>query len=241
MKFKKVFSANYFNTERNRNSIKFIILHYTGMQSERASIKKLTSIKSNVSAHYLINRKGAVTKMIDEKKTAWHAGKSKWKNFTNLNKDSIGIEIVNKGHKFGYEKFTKLQISKIIFICKILMKKYKIKKDNILAHSDIAPLRKQDPGEKFPWLFLSKKGIGSWYRIKKKIKEKNLEKKNFRNYFFNNLHKIGYRYFDRKRKLSSDYKIIKAFQRRYRQNKINGLIDQECIAISANLAKNTHN
>ena len=241
MKFKKVFSANYFNTERNRNSIKFIILHYTGMQSERASIKRLTSIKSNVSAHYLINRKGAVTKMIDEKKTAWHAGKSKWKNFTNLNKNSIGIEIVNKGHKFGYEKFTKVQILKIILICKILMKKYKIKKDNILAHSDIAPLRKQDPGEKFPWLFLSKKGIGSWYSTKKKIKEKNLEKKNFRNYFFNNLYKIGYRYFSKNKRRKKDLLIIKAFQRRFLPNKVTGKIDQKTLKISHFLVNHLKN
>ena len=110
MKFKKVFSANYFNTERNRNSIKFIILQYTGMQSERASIKKLTSIKSNVSAHYLINRKGAVTKMIDEKKTAWHAGKSSWKHFKSLNKYSIGIEINNPGHSNRYHEFKHKQI-----------------------------------------------------------------------------------------------------------------------------------
>ncbi len=241
MKFKTIFSPNYLNTKRSTNSIKFIILHYTGMQSERASVKRLTSIKNSVSAHYLINRKGDIIKMIDEKNIAWHAGKSKWKNFINLNRESIGIEIVNKGHKFGYEKFTKAQISKIILLCKILMKKYKIKKANILGHSDIAPLRKKDPGEKFPWIFLSKKGIGSWYSTKKKIKEKNLEKKNLRNYFFNNLYRIGYRYFHRKRKLSTDFKIIKAFQRRYRQNKINGIIDQECIKISANLAKNSYN
>ena len=176
------YSPNFSKKLRKNKDIKAIVIHYTGMQSEIVAIKRLSNFKTKVSCHYLINRKGQILKMVDENKIAWHAGKSKWKNFRNLNKNSIGIELANKGHEFGYEKFTKLQISKIIFICKILMKKYKIKKDNILAHSDIAPLRKQDPGEKFPWLFLSKKGIGSWYRIKKKIKEKNLEKKNFRNY-----------------------------------------------------------
>ncbi len=237
MKFKTIFSPNYTKIIRDKKSIKFIILHYTGMQSERASLKRLTSEKTNVSAHYLINRNGKIVKMMDEKKIAWHAGKSKWKNFTNLNSKSIGIEIVNKGHKFGYEKFTKKQILKLILLCKFLMKKYKIRNNNILAHSDIAPLRKKDPGEKFPWFFLSQKGVGSWFITKKKNIQKT-KNKNLRDNFFNNLHKIGYRYFNKKRKLSSDLKVIKAFQRRYRQNKVNGLIDQECVQISAILAKN---
>ncbi len=241
MKFKIICSPNYKRSQRRRSSIKFVVLHYTGMQSERVSIKKLISNKSKVSTHYLINRKGTVVKMIDEKKIAWHAGKSKWKNITNLNNTSIGIEIVNKGHKLGYEKFTKVQILKLISLCKILIKKYKIKKQNILAHSDIAPLRKIDPGEKFPWAFLSKKGIGFWYNIQKKTKIKDPKKINFRKQFFNNLYKIGYRYFHRKRKLSSDLKIIKAFQRRYRQRKVDGFIDQECLQISAYLAKNLKN
>ena len=120
------------------------------MQSERACIKRLISKKSKVSTHYLINKKGDVKSMVDEKNIAWHAGKSKWKNCINLNNRSIGIELVNKGHQFGYEKFSKQQILKLILLCKYLIKKYKIKKTNILGHSDIAPLRKKDPGEKFP-------------------------------------------------------------------------------------------
>ena len=130
------------------------------MQSERASIKRLTSKKSQVSTHYLIGKTGVITRMVDEKNTAWHAGKSKWKNLINLNESSIGIELSNKGHQFGYENFSKKQIINLILLCKKLVKKYKIKKTNILGHSDIAPLRKKDPGEKFPWHFLFKKKIG---------------------------------------------------------------------------------
>ena len=103
-------------------------------------------------------------------------------------------------HQFGYENFSKKQISKLIVLCKILIKKYKIKKTNILGHSDIAPLRKKDPGEKFPWHFLSKKKIGYWHNLSKKnIKNQNLSKSDLRKFFFNNLHKIGYRYFDKKK------------------------------------------
>ena len=140
------------------------------MQSEIESIKRLKSKKSKVSCHYLINRKGKLTQIVKDLNIAWHAGKSKWKNFKNLNKNSIGIELVNKGHKFGYQKFTNFQIKSLIKLCKKLKKKYKIKKENFFGHSDIAPLRKIDPGEKFPWKKLSKYNLGNWYQ-KKNIKK----------------------------------------------------------------------
>ena len=207
------------------------------MQSERVCIKRLIDKKSKVSTHYLINRTGSITRMVDDQNTAWHAGKSKWKNFINLNDQSIGIELVNQGHQFGYENFSKKQISKLILLCKFLIKKYKIKECNILGHSDVAPLRKKDPGEKFPWHFLSKKKIGYWHNISKKnIKNQNLSKSNLRKLFFNNLYKIGYRYFDKKKSSKNYLKVIKAFQRRFRQNKVTGLIDQESFQISHYLA-----
>ena len=185
MKINTCGSPNHSIEKRKSKDIKFIVIHYTGMQSELECIKRLTSNKSEVSTHFLINRKGNITKMVDENKIAWHAGKSKWKNFINLNYQSIGIELVNKGHQFGYENFSKKQISKLVLLCKFIIKKYKIKKTNILGHSDIAPLRKKDPGEKFPWQFLYKKKIGYWHNINKKnIINHNLSKKDLRNFFF---------------------------------------------------------
>ena len=237
MKVKTFKSPNHSFQQRRAAQIKFVVIHYTGMQSEDESIKRLINKKSRVSAHYLINRKGDLIKMVEENKIAWHAGKSKWKNITNLNSQSIGIELVNKGHRFGYKNFSNKQIIKVIFLCKYLIKKYKIKQSNILGHSDIAPLRKIDPGEKFPWKLLAKKKISYWHNIdKKNNKASAIEKTNLRNFFFNNLHKIGYRYFDKRKPLSSDYKIIRAFQRRYRQHKVNGQIDIECLRISQYLA-----
>ena len=172
IKIKIIKSPNYSVHNYNKKINKFIVLHYTGMQSERVSIKRLADSKSQVSTHYLINRKGSVVKMVDEKNTAWHAGKSKWKNFKNLNDNSIGIELVNKGHEFGYEKFTNSQIKKLIKLCLLLKRKYKIKNSNILGHSDIAPLRKKDPGEKFPWEKLNKMKLGIWHKpFHYKIKE----------------------------------------------------------------------
>ena len=208
------------------------------MQSEGESVKRLTNKKSKVSAHYLINKKGLLIKMVDENKVAWHAGQSRWKDFKDLNSRSIGIELVNKGHKFGYEKFSKKQINSLVKLCLKLKAKYKIKKNNILGHSDIAPLRKLDPGEKFPWHYLGTKGIGMWYSKKRKKKFlKKLEKIKTRNNFFKNLHKIGYRYFDRTRVSKKDKLITKAFQRRFRQNKVDGIIDQITLDISDKLAK----
>ena len=160
MKEYGIYSPNFDRKKRLANSIKIIVIHYTGMQSERESIIKLCNRRSKVSSHFLINQNGKVYRMVQDNRIAWHAGKSCWKNYKNLNKNSIGIELVNKGHQFGYTNFTKKQISSLVKICKILIKRYKIKKNNIVGHSDIAPLRKVDPGEKFPWEHLAKKKIG---------------------------------------------------------------------------------
>ena len=238
-----VLKSPNFSTKRRKNAkIKFIVIHYTGMQSESESIKRLMNKNSKVSTHYLINLKGNLIRMVDDNKIAWHAGKSKWKKYINLNNRSIGIELVNKGHQFGYENFSNQQITKLISLCKYLIKKYKIKQTNILGHSDIAPLRKIDPGEKFPWKLLAKKKVGYWYgAANKKNKVCILKESNFYESFFRNLYKIGYRYFDKKKSLSSDRKIIKAFQRRFRQHKVNGQIDKECLKISHYLAHSLKN
>ena len=166
MKITRINSPCFSKRTRKLSKIKFIVIHYTGMQSKRVSIQRLISKKHKVSCHYLIDRSGKIIQMVDENKIAWHAGKSKWKNFINLNNSSLGIELVNRGHRLGYQSFSKSQIKQLVKFCLQLKKKYKIKKSNILGHSDIAPLRKIDPGEKFPWLKLEKKGLGIWYKIK---------------------------------------------------------------------------
>ena len=189
MKIITNFSPNYSKKRRPIKEIKFVILHYTGMQSEIESIKRLKNPKYKVSCHYLINRKGKVIKMVDAKYVAWHAGKSKWKKFINLNNYSLGIELVNRGHKYGYQNFTNEQIFNLIKLCKILKKKYSIKKENFLGHSDIAPLRKIDPGEKFPWKKLSSYNLGRWYKNEKIKFDINIKKPE--KLFFKNLKKLG--------------------------------------------------
>ena len=210
------------------------------MQSRIESIKRLMSPRHKVSCHYLIDRKGQILKMVNENKVAWHAGKSKWKKINNLNDKSIGIELVNKGHEHGYEKFTNFQINQLIKLCLSLKKKFKIKNSNILGHSDIAPMRKQDPGEKFPWQKLKKYKLGIWYKPFK-LKHFKTKDTKMKDLFFMNLHKIGYRYFDLKRREKKDVHLIKAFQRHFLPNKITGLVDQKTYIISHILARGLKN
>ena len=230
MKILLNYSPNFSKKLRKIKDIKFIVIHYTGMQSEIESIKRLTNEKAKVSCHYLINRKGLIIQMVKDKNIAWHAGKSKWKNFINLNKLSLGIELVNKGHQFGYQNYTKKQINSLISLCKKLKKKYRIKDENFLGHSDIAPLRKADPGEKFPWKKLSKFKLGKWYHHKNFIPVK--DKKKIEKIFFQNIKKLGYRYFDVQRRSNKDKKIIKSFQQHYTPNNVTSKIDQKTFIIS---------
>ena len=239
MKISNFYSPNFSGEKRLNNSIKLIIIHYTGMQSERESLDRLIDPKSKVSSHYAINQKGKIFRLVNDNQIAWHAGKSCWGKYKNLNKNSIGIELVNKGHQFGYTNFKKRQLSSLIKICKSLIKKYKIKKRNIVGHSDIAPLRKIDPGEKFPWKQLANNKIGIWHNCKSSLLRqyrniKILEKKD-KIKFIKNLNNIGYCFSTKKK--SFLVKIMKAFQRHYRPELINGRADKECLIIAQNLSK----
>ena len=214
---------------KKKRKIKFVIIHYTGMQSEIASINRLRKPEYKVSCHYLINRKGKISQMVRDENVAWHAGKSKWGKYINLNNHSIGIELVNKGHRLRYQNYTKDQIKSLIQLCKFLKKKYRIKKENFLGHSDIAPLRKIDPGEKFPWKKLSKYNLGKWYSENKKLNQLNVKKDE--QAFFKNLKKIGYRYFNVYRRNQRDKKVIKSFQSHYLPENVTGKIDKKTFKI----------
>ena len=236
------YSPNFNSKKRNPKKIKFIIFHYTGMKSESNALKKLTDIQSEVSCHYLIKNNGEIVKMVPDLYIAWHAGESSWKNYKSLNQNSIGIEITNPGHEHGYKKFTKKQITALLRLSKFLIKEYKISPKNILGHSDIAILRKKDPGEKFPWEYLSKNKIGIWHTLNKQdlIKNRKLKiSKIEENIFFRNLFKIGYSKKYPKDKSKNKYlrELAKTFQRRFRQELVDGKIDQECLIISKNLIK----
>ena len=234
------YSPNFNIKKRKPKDIKFIIFHYTGMRKEIDAINKLVGFKSKVSSHYLIKNNGEILKLVPDLYIAWHAGISHWQNYMSINKNSIGIEISNSGHEYKYSKFNEKQIKSLIKISKLLVKKYKIKSQFILGHSDISPDRKKDPGEKFPWKHLSKRKIGIWHNLSQNKLLKEREKKikdTDKNIFIKNLYKIGYS----KNLKSKNNKYLKilttAFQRRFRQELINGIADKECLIISKNIAK----
>ncbi|CAO6127802.1 ampD N-acetyl-anhydromuramyl-L-alanine amidase [Candidatus Pelagibacterales bacterium] len=235
MKIKHLKSPNYIHCNKRRN-IHSVIIHYTGMRSLQSAVERLLSKKYEVSSHYLISRNGKIIQLVKDNNIAWHAGISNWFKFKNLNNNSIGIELENKGHQYGYQAFPSKQIVQLIKILKILKRKFKIKNVNIIGHSDIAPNRKIDPGEKFPWKKLYNNDLAIWhsldeqfiknFRLKKLI---NINKKNM----LRMIKKLGYTRVFTADSLDKDF--IKAFQRRYRQDLINGIFDQECYLILNNL------
>ena len=212
------------------------------MKKESEAINKLTKTQSRVSSHYFVKNNGEIITMVPDLYIAWHAGRSSWGKYKSLNKYSIGIEITNPGHNFRYKRFSKLQTKSLIKLSKFLIKKYKIDPRNILGHSDIAPERKKDPGEKFPWKYLFQNNVGLWHTINEKKLIKNRKMKTTKadkEYFFINLFKIGYAKKLPKSLNKEEYLklITKAFQRRYRQDLIDGKIDKELLLISQNLMK----
>jgi len=236
----KNYSYNFNCPKRAKNLIKFIIIHYTGMKKESDAINRLCDPKAKVSAHYFIKKNGKILNLVPDLYTAWHAGRSYWKNFKLLNDYSIGIEISNPGHNNGYKSFPPNQIKSIIKLLKFLIKKYKVNPSNVLGHSDISPNRKKDPGEKFPWKILAKKKLSKWHSLNplfiKKYRKIFLSKKE-KTGFLSNLYKIGYCKIKNVNQNSNMKYLTIAFQRRYRPELVNGKIDKECFLITKNLLK----
>ena len=233
------YSPNFSLRKRSKKRIKFIIIHYTGMKKESDAIKRLQDPRSKVSSHYLIKQNGDILSLVPDLYEAWHAGLSNWKNYKNLNKNSIGIEITNFGHQYGYKNFSKKQILSIKKLLKNLTKKFKIKKKYILGHSDISPDRKKDPGEKFPWEKLAKSKLVWFHNLEitkiKEFRKIKVSSKFEEKIFIKNLYKIGYKKI-RGFKFGKNVEYLtKAFQRRFRQDLIDGKIDKECLKISKNL------
>ncbi|MDB5416892.1 MAG: N-acetylmuramoyl-L-alanine amidase [Phenylobacterium sp.] len=139
-----------------------IVLHYTGMQGGEAALARLRDPASGVSAHYLVEEDGRVFRLVAEERRAWHAGKSSWRGATDVNTASIGIEIVNPGHEFGYRDFTEAQVAAVIALVADIRTRWQVEDVNIVGHADVAPDRKEDPGERFPWKRLAEAGHGLW-------------------------------------------------------------------------------
>ncbi|MDC7682542.1 N-acetylmuramoyl-L-alanine amidase [Asticcacaulis sp. BYS171W] len=139
-----------------------VVLHYTGMETAQAALDRMCDPAAEVSAHYCVDEDGTVYQLVEEERRAWHAGVSFWKGERDINSASIGIEIVNPGHEFGYRDFPAAQIDAVIGLLDGIRQRWEIPDHRILGHSDVAPARKQDPGERFPWAVLAEAGHGIW-------------------------------------------------------------------------------
>jgi N-acetylmuramoyl-L-alanine amidase len=216
--------------ERKDGPPDMILLHYTGMQTGQAALERLTTAASKVSAHYVVFEDGRIVQCVPEAMRAWHAGVSSWAGETDINSRSIGVEIVNPGHEFGYADFPLRQIAAVIALCKtILTRRGPLSADRILGHSDVAPSRKQDPGEKFPWELLSESGVGHWVRpapldligttLKPGDKSEAVTRlqRSFRTY--------GYGIADNGTYDDAMRDVVTAFQRHFRQARVDGIAD----------------
>ncbi len=207
------------NFDERSLGVSMIVLHYTGMQDAQAAIDRLRDPAAKVSAHYLVAEDGTVLRMVAEDKRAWHAGKSRWRGIEDVNSASIGIEIVNPGHEFGYPPFPEQQIDALIPLVATIKERHGITRGNIVGHSDIAPKRKQDPGELFPWSRLAK------LRLALPRPTRNLMDPMWTDAgFLIALERFGY-------DVSDKLAAVVAFQRRFRPELIDGDIDGECRSI----------
>jgi len=143
-------------------AVDMLILHYTGMRTGQAAIDRLRSEAAKVSSHYVVEEDGAIFRLVPEQRRAWHAGVSFWRGREALNGSCIGIEIVNPGHEFGYRDFPALQMAAVCDLCLEILSRHPIPARNVVGHSDVAPDRKEDPGEKFDWEGLARNGVGLW-------------------------------------------------------------------------------
>ena len=150
------------NQDERHCAVDMLILHYTGMKTAQAAINRLRDPEAQVSSHYVVDEDGTVFCLVPEERRAWHAGVSHWRGHAALNARSIGIEIVNPGHEFGYRDFPVLQLAAVCDLCLMILARQAIPARNVVAHSDVAPDRKEDPGERFDWRGLAQNGVGLW-------------------------------------------------------------------------------
>ncbi|MBL4617791.1 MAG: N-acetylmuramoyl-L-alanine amidase [Robiginitomaculum sp.] len=211
-----------------------LVLHYTGMQDAKSAITRLCDAKAKVSAHYVIDEAGQVFALVAEESRAWHAGIAHWRGVTDINNISIGIEIVNGGHDFGLHEFPHAQISAVIKLCQDILQRHDISPANIVGHNEIAPNRKLDPGEKFPWEKLARSGIGIWPEPKSQTTIIDLDEAK------TCLQAIGYDVQNNDISGEPEHCLLSEFQRRYRPQQVDGLLDQQTSSLLRQIADLTN-
>ena len=211
------------NFDERALPVTMLVLHYTGMQDGPSAIARLTDPDAGVSSHYLVAEDGQVLALVDEDKRAWHAGQSYWRGITDVNSASVGIEIVNPGHEWGYRPFTEAQMDALIPLVADIVERHGIDPANVVGHSDIAPQRKIDPGELFDWERLAK------VRLALARPSRNLADPHWTpGGFLLALERFGY-------DVGDGPAAVRAFQRRFRPGTIDGIADGECRAILLSL------
>jgi len=195
--------------------IDMLVLHYTGMKTASEALARLIDPAAKVSAHYVIDEDGTLYRLVDEDKRAWHAGQAVWRGQTDVNSRSIGIELVNPGHDFGYRAFPAAQMAALIELGRALLARHPIPARNVVGHSDVAPARKQDPGELFDWPGLAQAGIGLWPQPSPTPSNADP---------LADLARYGYG-------IDDPQATIRAFQRHFHPTRIDGIMDAECRAL----------
>lgn len=198
--------------------ISMIILHYTGMSSGEEALEWLCNPQSKVSAHYLVEEDGTIFALVEEDRRAWHAGVAAWKGQTNINDRSIGIEIVNPGHEHGYRPFAEVQMEAVRDLTHDVMMRHDIHPRNVLAHSDVAPLRKKDPGELFDWAWLAEAKVGMWPEVEVCQETRMMDAQ----HVASQLHAYGYMMGQTEEEMSL---VIQAFQRHFVPEHVTGIWD----------------
>ncbi|MFZ5705087.1 MAG: N-acetylmuramoyl-L-alanine amidase [Pseudomonadota bacterium] len=207
------------NHDERTLPVSMLVLHYTGMQDAASAIARLTDAEAKVSSHYLVAEDGQVMRLVGEDRRAWHAGKALWRGISDVNSASIGIEIVNPGHEFGYRPFPASQMDALVPLVADIVQRYGIEPANVVGHSDVAPARKQDPGELFDWELLARLGLAV-PRPRKNLADPHWTPGGF----LLALERFGY-------DVSDGPAAVTAFQRRFRPETVDGIADGECRAI----------
>lgn len=210
-----------------------VVLHYTGMPDAEGAVRHLCAPASEVSSHYVVLEDGRIIQCVPESRRAWHAGQSSWAGETDINSCSIGIEITNPGHDYGYPDFPRRQIAAVTALCRSIFTRHRIPPERVLAHSDIAPSRKKDPGEKFPWKCLHDSAIGLWVKPAPIVEDGPIHVLGDNNPAVRELQELLARYgygveatghFD-----GVTHDVVTAFQRHFRPGRIDGVADVSTI------------
>jgi N-acetylmuramoyl-L-alanine amidase len=224
-------SANY--GDRNMDRLPdMIVLHYTGMPDVEGAIAKLCTIGTDVSAHYIVLEDGRIIQCVPEAQRAWHAGVAFWGGEEDINSCSIGVEIVNKGHDWGYPDFPLRQIAAVIALCRGIMLRRKVPSHRVLAHSDVAPFRKKDPGEKFPWHSLANSGVGHWVQPAPIVRGETLRLGSAGNDVRDlqqALARYGYGVPVNGKYDTATMEVVTAFQRHFRPGRVDGIVDHSTL------------